>query len=231
MLIGQAIYVILRTPRLPEPPGERQGGAGRGPALRLLIVGDSSAAGVGVDRQEDALSGHLVGSLARNYTVTWRLIAQTGLTTRKLTKVLETAPADAFDVAVTALGVNDVTRLRPAEKWVDETTALHAILTKRFSVRRIYATSVPPLGSFPALPGSLARFLGHKAEVLARALEQTTRTGSTVQIVQPDWGLDPETMASDGFHPGAALYARWGAELAGHIRADLTDQTGKASTL
>ena len=51
ILIPQGLYVSITVPRLPEPTGERVGEVGHGSPLRLLIVGDSSAAGVGVATQ------------------------------------------------------------------------------------------------------------------------------------------------------------------------------------
>ena len=51
LLLVQGRWVRRRTPLLPEPPGPRAGVIGQGPVLRLLIVGDSSAAGVGVAHQ------------------------------------------------------------------------------------------------------------------------------------------------------------------------------------
>ena len=48
LLVAQAVATRARLPRLPEAGGARRGEAGRGPLLRLLIAGDSSAAGVGV---------------------------------------------------------------------------------------------------------------------------------------------------------------------------------------
>ena len=56
VLVAQAVVTRGRMPRLPEAAGPRQGEVGSGPLLRLLIVGDSSAAGVGVAQQRDALS-------------------------------------------------------------------------------------------------------------------------------------------------------------------------------
>ena len=54
VLLAQGHYVRRVTPRLPEPEGLRQGVEGSGPPLRLLILGDSSAAGVGVATQAEA---------------------------------------------------------------------------------------------------------------------------------------------------------------------------------
>ena len=44
LLLMQGLYVRKVTPRLPEAAGARVGEAGTGPALRLMILGDSAAA-------------------------------------------------------------------------------------------------------------------------------------------------------------------------------------------
>ena len=52
VLIYQGKQVSKDTPRLPEAPGLRKGIHGNGEKqIRLLILGDSAAAGVGVDEQ------------------------------------------------------------------------------------------------------------------------------------------------------------------------------------
>ncbi|MDA9318629.1 SGNH/GDSL hydrolase family protein, partial [Octadecabacter sp.] len=51
VLVTQGPFIKFRTPRLQEPKGARMGVIGQGPDLRLLIVGDSSAAGGGVATQ------------------------------------------------------------------------------------------------------------------------------------------------------------------------------------
>ena len=65
LLVAQAVRTRKRAPVLPEPAGPRQGcvGQGDGVELRLLIAGDSSAAGVGVAHQDQALAGHLSRAL------------------------------------------------------------------------------------------------------------------------------------------------------------------------
>jgi hypothetical protein len=58
LLVVQALHTRARVPSLPEAAGAREGVLGRGAvALRLLIAGDSSAAGVGVATQQHALAG------------------------------------------------------------------------------------------------------------------------------------------------------------------------------
>src|SRR5918998_1273279 len=55
LLVAQGRRVRRTTPRLPEAPGDREGVTGAGPALRLLVVGDSAAAGAGARDARGAL--------------------------------------------------------------------------------------------------------------------------------------------------------------------------------
>ncbi|KAB0649370.1 SGNH/GDSL hydrolase family protein, partial [Burkholderia diffusa] len=48
LLLMQGRRVRRVTPRLAEAAGPRDGTAGDGPPLRVLVLGDSAAAGVGV---------------------------------------------------------------------------------------------------------------------------------------------------------------------------------------
>ena len=69
VLLWQGQYVRRRTPRLPEASGARVGVTGTGKDLRLLVLGDSSAAGVGVETQSDALLGKTIAGLGGRYRV------------------------------------------------------------------------------------------------------------------------------------------------------------------
>ncbi len=66
----QARCVRRITPRMPEPPGCRAGTAGRGSLVRLLVAGDSGAAGVGASTQDQALCGQLVRRLSQHILAT-----------------------------------------------------------------------------------------------------------------------------------------------------------------
>jgi hypothetical protein len=113
----QARYVRRVTPRLPEPPGARSGMSGSGPLVRLLVAGDSAAAGVGAASQDEALCGQLVSLLSEHNTVQWQLMAVNGLDSPALVQLLEDAPRDAFDVVIISMGGNDVSGLVAPRDW------------------------------------------------------------------------------------------------------------------
>ncbi len=213
ILIPQAAWVIARAARLPEAAGPRTGRLGVGPVLRVLVIGDSSAAGVGVATQDDALSGHLTRTLAQTYTVDWQLIAKTGATTGSTLAHLAEHPPTQADIAILIHGVNDTTRLVPTQRFIANQRALVSLLNQHWNVPRVLLCAVPPVGHFPLLPHPLRSVLGRHAIRLDRALQQAFPDAH----VPFDMPMDTALMASDGFHPGPDIYARWGRLLAARI--------------
>jgi lysophospholipase L1-like esterase len=219
LLLAQALYVRRVTPRLPEPPGERSGVFGSGPDLRLMIIGDSAAAGVGARCQRQALSGRLVAFLSQEFKVTWKLDAQTGRTIKEVVALLATAAPGKADVIVTSVGVNDTTRGTPVKKWISRHEQLIDIAYKRFDCRHVLLSSVPPMHLFPALPQPLRWYLGERAKRLNLALEHHFTDCGGCRVVPTDFPPEPDIMAADGFHPGPAAYSHWAGHLADIIRS------------
>lgn len=120
VLFIQGHKVRKNTPRLAEAKGEREGRAGQGKSLSLLILGDSAAAGVGVENQKDALSGAIIQELQNEFSLQWKLHAKTGDTTRQVFNALQHLEEQKYDVIVTSIGVNDVTKLISAKSWIKQ---------------------------------------------------------------------------------------------------------------
>lgn len=223
LLLAQAVALRRKALILPEPPGARAGHSGSGPPLRLLIVGDSSAAGVGAPTQSAALSGQLVSALAPKFRVTWRLEAKNGATTGSAMASLADLSAEPFDIAVLALGVNDVTKATTRRQWTDRQQALHRLLQDRFGVTRIYASGVPPMGLFPLLPQPLRWVLGRQADRLDAALAGISAQGTSVRHIPFDFPHEARFVAKDGYHPSPVAYTHWANVLTGLI---IRDQQG-----
>ena len=219
VLLWQGRRVRRTTPVLPEPPGPREGTAGEGPPLRLLLLGDSAALGLGAASQDEALSGRLVAALAPYYRLTWRLVARTGATTRGTWRRLEPEPEADWDVVVTSLGVNDVTGAESSRTWLVAQQELVGRIQARFAPRWVLLSGMPPVHAFPALPQPLRWYLGRKARRFDRALAAWAAGTDGVRHLTADFVDDPDLMASDGFHPGPRGYALWAGEVARTIRA------------
>lgn len=137
VLFIQGHKVRKNTPRLAEAKGEREGRAGQGKSLSLLILGDSAAAGVGVENQKDALSGAIIQELQNEFSLQWKLHAKTGDTTRQVFNALQHLEEQKYDVIVTSIGVNDVTKLTSAKSWIKQQKQLFEHIQKRFQPKLI----------------------------------------------------------------------------------------------
>jgi lysophospholipase L1-like esterase len=210
LFLLEGLYARAATAKLPEAAGARTGRAGSGPALRILIVGDSAAAGVGVERQEDALSGQLVRALESRFSVQWKLMARTGATTESALLELEQSQAEKFDVALISLGVNDVTASRSLGEWLLLQKRLVDLLRQGSTVRLVLLTALPPMHKFTALLQPLRWFLGRRARKFTVALRTFAETQPDCAIVEFGDITQPGMLATDGFHPSIKTYAVWG---------------------
>lgn len=220
LLFAQALKVRRTAQSLPEAAGPRAGVVGHGPTLHLRLIGDSSGAGVGVARQSDALIGQVVSELAPHFTVHWHLDALTGATTASTLTRLESAAPQQTDILITALGVNDVTRLIPPRIWRRQQSNLLARLRALYGPRKIYMSAIPPVGRFPLLPHPLRWTLGRQARAIETAQRTWLAAQNGVALIPFDQPLDPNMMASDGFHPSATIYSLWAKEIASRILSD-----------
>lgn len=231
VLLAQALYLRKTVLRLPEPPGPRSGAAGTGPELRLLILGDSSAAGVGVDHQDDALLGQVVRRLAPHAKVDFKLLAVTGSRTGDVLKWLDDLPSVDFDVVVVALGVNDVTKGVSLRKWLRQQARLLDRLGQEFGAKYVIVSGLPPMRDFPLLPQPLRWVLGRQAERFDRALHKMVDVRDDSTSITIDLRLGIHNMSRDGFHPGPSVYAAWADEVASQIllHPGLLDATDRSA--
>lgn len=221
----QGIKVRKKMPRLPEASGKRDGVIGSGKPLSLLILGDSAAAGVGVETQQDALSGAIITELGNEFTLTWKLQAQTGNTTQQVIQAAKQIRDQQYDIVITSIGVNDVTKFTSARSWLKQQRQLFADIQNCFKPKLIIVSGVPPMQHFPALPNPLAWLFGKYAAQMNQVLQQWLMPQDKFKFIQYDikeFQALNLPMASDGFHPSKEIYAIWGQQIALLVRETFT---------
>lgn len=224
VLVIQGNHVKKNTVQLPEPEGEREGTCGQGQPLSILIVGDSAAAGVGVEHQDDALLGAILKDLQHDFKIQWKLHAKTGDSTAKVICAIEQLETEHFDVVISSVGVNDVTKLMPADIWIQKQKKLYAMIQQKFSPELVIAAGVPPMNMFPALPNPLAWLFGQYAKKMNQQLAKFVASQDSMQWIEYDiekYRAMNLEMAADGFHPSKEVYTLWGQEVASKIRQTL----------
>jgi len=227
ILIAQGIWVRFRVARLPEPEGQRSGKSGSGEILRLLILGDSAAAGVGVNSQEKALTGQVVSRLSSKFTLDWHLDAQTGRTTHDTVQALNSRQTESYDVVLISLGVNDVTSRIAVREWLEHCDDLAELLKNKFSAKRIIWSDLPKMEKFTALPQPLRWAIGLRKDSLRNALANWIKQQENVELLEfPDIFEKSDNIsrekiedwiASDGYHPGEKIYTLWAEQFVLHL--------------
>ncbi|CAB3766681.1 lipase [Burkholderia paludis] len=226
VLLIQARRLRRTALRLPEAAGPRCGSEGLRdapqPALRILVVGDSSAAGVGVEDQTQALAQPVAKLLAIKLgrPITWQLVAKSGVNTEESLALLRQSQLEPADFLVIALGTNDVTSQRSPLQFLQDYRRLVEEVRRRTGVVGLVATGLPPLRILPAAQHPLRWYLGRYATRLDRMLRRWISQDDAARYISLDWAAKPLEMARDRFHPGAGQYRRW-AELVSEQIVDL----------
>jgi len=198
-----------------EPPPDSTGWYGRGrpgPAIKVALLGDSSAAGYGVGRVEETPGALLASGLAAraDRRVHLREFAVVGAQTSDLHAQIERALPIEPDVAVILIGANDVTHtVLPS----------HSVRQLSEGVRRLREAGVavvvgtcPDLGTIKPIAPPLKQVARAWSRRLAAAqtiavLEEGGRTVSLGSILGPEFAAAPALLfGPDQFHPSADGY-------------------------
>jgi lysophospholipase L1-like esterase len=223
-VLGASLYGVLRAEanlarrtigaadnRVPDATGWY--GRGRpGPAIKISLLGDSSAAGYGVDTVEQTPGAWLGSGVAEraDRRVHLREYAAVGAQSSDLAQQVDRALHTDPDVAVILIGANDVTH-----------TVLPSASVRFLSeaVRRLQDAGVavvvgtcPDLGTVSPLPVPLRQIARAWSRRLAAAqtiavVEAGGRTVSLGSILGPEFAAAPALLfGPDRFHPSAAGY-------------------------
>ncbi|HET6625207.1 MAG TPA: SGNH/GDSL hydrolase family protein [Nocardioidaceae bacterium] len=224
-VLGASLYGVLRTEALlaRKTIGNADGeapdcsgwyGRGRpGPPIKIALVGDSSAAGYGVETVEQTPGVHLASGVAEgaDRRVYLRSFAFVGAQSRDLEAQLDRALAMNPDVAVILIGVNDVTHtVRPSESV---RLLEHAVRRLREARVEVVVGTCPDLGTIEPIAPPLRQVARSWSRRLAAAqtiavVEAGGRTVSLGSILGPEFAASPALFfGPDQFHPSAAGYS------------------------
>lgn len=210
VLVAQARRLRRDTPRLPDAAQPWQGTVDGPDPIRLLVLGDSTAAGVGADTQDDALPGNLARELAQRTGrgVAWRAVGRNGATTRDIvTDYLDDATGAEYDIAFLTVGANDALGLRP--RWAFGRD-LRTILARLRAVSPlVLMSSLPAFSRFELLPNPLRWNLYLHSQSLEDEARAIVAGTEGAHISPPPPPYTEGFFATDLFHPSASGYRDW----------------------
>lgn len=187
--------------------------AGAGPLW--VVLGDSTAQGIGAPTPEEGYVGQLRSALDEGSEHPWRVVnlSRSGarardVLDRQLPEMAELGAAP--DLVTCAIGANDILRRTPAPLLEQQ---LRAILAR-----------LPPCAVMATLPQGLSR---ERTEAVNRVIrEEAPAAGVLVADVWARTGAPWRgKYAADGFHPGALGYADWAAAFAEVLGVALTPRS------
>ncbi|NJC86404.1 SGNH/GDSL hydrolase family protein [Planosporangium mesophilum] len=191
--------------------------------LRLAILGDSIAYGVGAAQPTDALGPSLARDLtACGLQAQWRTFAVPGARSADLARQVQSARLWQPGIVVIIIGANDLTHLvPPASAAADLGDAVRQL---RAAEAEVVVAPAPDLSVLPQVPPAMRDLVQAGSALLRQAQEQAVlgaggriadQQGSTSAI----FATDPALFAHDRFHPSSAGYAMIAKALAPVVRA------------
>ena len=180
--------------------------------LKLLVLGDSTAAGVGAETQSDALPGNLGRELADRWSrgVEWTAMGENGATARDLIeRFLPEAVQHEYDFVFLSIGANDALGLRSRRAFGRDIRTLLSSLRTANPHAQLMMSSLPAFFRFELLPEPLRSSLyrhSRSLESAARAIVSAT-PGAFMSPPPPPY--TEGFFASDLFHPSAVGYRDW----------------------
>ena len=238
-VVGASLFGVLKAeaslarktigPAQGDPP-DATGWYGRGrpgPALKVALLGDSSAAGYGVHHVIETPGAALASGLAEraDRRVYLRSFAVVGAQSKDLAAQVESALPIEPDIAVILIGGNDVTHAVPPAQSAG--LLADAVRRLRASGVAVLIGTCPDLGTIQPISPPLKQVARVWSRRLAAAqaiavVEAGGRSVSLGSILGPEFAAAPALLfGPDQFHPSAEGYSSLAAVMLPSVMAAL----------
>ncbi|GAA1507642.1 SGNH/GDSL hydrolase family protein [Dactylosporangium maewongense] len=215
VVVGQALLARRVIPQVVSPPPRADGTYGAhfdGEPIRLVVLGDSSAAGYGAEVPSETFAASVAAGLAEQQRrpVWMRCLAVVGCESRGLPPQVDVALRHRPDVAVICIGGNDVTHRVSVPLAVRH--LVDAVRRLRAAGIHVVVGTCPDLGTIRPIQPPLRWLARHWSRQMATAqtiavVEAGGRTVSLGDLLGELFYAEPDRMFSfDRFHPSGAGY-------------------------
>lgn len=232
ILYFQGKKIKASVPRLPEAKGIKGlSSVSSERVLRMLTIGESTIAGVGVSTHKEGFTGSLANELATalKTNIDWKVYAKSGYTAKRVTeKIVGIITEKSIDFIVIGLGGNDAFELNTPKKWNRDIRELIKSIRLKFKGVPIVFVNMPPIKEFPAFTslirftiGNLVSLLGKELEKIVKDFEYVyyyTREVSSVDLIERyNLKIKSTDIFSDGVHPSKTTYQIWAKDVSNFI--------------
>ncbi|MEN0040169.1 MAG: SGNH/GDSL hydrolase family protein [Pseudomonadota bacterium] len=208
----QGTWVRNRSLRLSPAAGPRSGQYGSGePTVRILTVGDSSAAAVGIERTEGAMAPQLARKWndRRGETVSWHISGHNSAVADEIRDyVVPNIARHDYTHIFIMLGTNDMKNWHSTGRWKRDFGSLLYALRARFPEAKIYWHQAIDVSTAPALPWLLGYVMNLRVGLFNRKGAQLCVERGVV-CVPPLPIAESSGYCRDGFHANTHGYDVW----------------------
>jgi lysophospholipase L1-like esterase len=212
VLITQARRARRSIPRLADAARPWTGSLPGADLIRLLVLGDSTAAGVGAESQHEALPGSFANEFGDRFDrgTDWVALGENGATARDiLERFIDDATSSPWDVVFLTIGANDALGLRSRRAFARDVREIVRRLRESSPDALLLVSLMPRFDRFRSLRGPLRWNLALHAASLDDAARAAVRGLDRVFALPKPPPYTPTFWASDMFHPGPAGYREW----------------------
>jgi len=224
LFAGEALVTSRRTYLGADSAPLVEGDFGTtGAVLRLVMIGDSTAAGVGASDTAGTVGGQLATALAHQpRRVRLSSVAVSGSRAADLGPQVSRALLGSPDVAVLLIGANDATHA--SGLGAVRRNVADAVRRLRVAGVAVVLGGCPDMGAARAFPQPLRLLVAWQGRRVATAELAVGRdAGAEVVDIGRETGAamraDASTLATDDFHPSDRGYQLWARALLPAVRA------------
>lgn len=197
------------------------GTAGSGnETVKLLVLGESTVAGLGARTHELALGGQFAFGINERTgkAVDWTVVGRNGVTARRtIDELLPLVPKEKFDYILLGIGGNDVMKLSSPKKWRRDMLELLGLVRASNPEAAIFISNCPMIIHSPVIPQPIKGILWRLSRMHnANILEFTNGMDRVYYYPQPA-DVDFNGFWADGIHPSEQGYRDWAAAMLKHF--------------
>lgn len=234
LMYYQGKRIRASVPKLPEAKGlagSFQINEKNERPIKIISIGESTIAGVGVETHEEGFTGTLAKEISKlfDFNVDWRVYARSGYTAKRVEyKLIPKISECRADLIIVGLGGNDAFTLNRPTKWKNEIDSLINSIKTKFPGAVIIFCNMPPIKEFPAFTSLIKFIVGNLVEILGEELKAVATGHENVfyfgdKITLSGWiekfqlKKKKEDFFSDGVHPSKLTYQTWAKYIAREI--------------
>jgi lysophospholipase L1-like esterase len=192
---------------------------GNDPHNNLLIIGESTAAGVGATKPETTFAAQIQKYSGHKFNVF--NLGKNGLKSDSLISLYKKSEVEItvpISKTIILIGANDCFKFTAPWKFSFEIKKFIQFLIEVKGVKEIIIPMIPPVQDFPGIPQIMQFFFGWHRRMLSEELKNLEKEITQLTFENHESETSPDFFSEDGIHPSDLGYEMIAKKLANNIK-------------